>query len=298
MLKYIFTFFIFCQFHSNIIAQDAIYSLDFISNWNNITHPTDYPPAAHWSRLVGATHNTNVSFWNFGELASQGVEDLAEEGLTAVIEQEINVAITNENAFGIINLPLGFGTVFTFEYISVSADFPYISLMTMLAPSPDWLAEIHNVKFTDDFGNWKNNITISVYATDAGTDNGTTFHSPDSDTNPPENISSLQNILPFSDQIIAQFVFDLSIILNVDDVTFQNSISLYPNPTNGTIFINNLGYETLTKAEIFDITGKNIMKFNNFYNQKSININSFKTGLYFLKIYSNSGSIVKKIIKK
>jgi len=298
MLRYIFIFFIFYQFQSNIIAQDAIYSLDFISNWNNITHPTDYPAAAHWSRLVGATHNTNVSFWNFGELASQGVEDLAEEGLTAVIEQEINVAITNENAFGIINLPLGLGTVFTFESISVSADFPYISLMTMLAPSPDWLAEIHNVKLTDDLGNWKYTITINVYATDAGTDNGTTFISPDSDTNPPENISSLQNILPFSDQIIAQFVFDLSQILNADDVTLQNSISLYPNPTNGTVFINNLGNETLIKAEIFDITGKKIMKFNNFYNQKSININSFKTGLYFLKIYSNSGSIVKKIIKK
>ena len=169
--------------------------------------------------------------------------------------------------------------------------------MTMLAPSPDWLAEIHSVKLTDDLGNWKNNITISVYVTDAGTDNGTTFMSIDSDTNPPENIRSLQNTFPFSDQIIATFVFDLSQILNVDDATLQNSISLYPNPTNGTVFINNIGNETLTKADIFDITGKKIMSFDNFYNLKSIDINSFKTGLYFLKIYSNSGSTVKKIIK-
>jgi hypothetical protein len=298
MFRYIFIFFIFCLSPSNFSAQNAIYSLDFVSNWNNITHPTDYPAAAHWSRLVGATHNTNVSFWNFGELASQGVEDVAEDGLTAAIEQEINVAIGNGNAFEIINLPLGFGNVFTFESISVSTDFPYISLMTMLAPSPDWLAEIHNVKLTDDFGNWKDTITINVYATDAGTDNGITYMSPDSDTNPPENISSLQNILPFSDKIIASFVFELNIILNIDDVTLQNSISLYPNPTNGTVFINNLGNETLTKAEIFDITGKKIMSFDNFYDQKNIYLNSFQNGLYFLKLYSNSGSTVKKIIKK
>lgn len=300
MLRYIFNFLIFCLFTSNIVAQDALYILSFTSNWNSSTHPTNYPAAAHWSTLVGTTHNANVSFWDFGELASQGVEDVAELGDRTNITLEVNTSITNGNAYELIELPLGFGDLFLFDDdpLRIDANFPYISLMTMLAPSPDWLAEIHNVKLTDDLGNWKNNITIGVYATDTGTDNGATYTSTDSDTNPPDLISSLENTLPFSDQIIATFTFSLSQILNIDNAELQNAISLYPNPTTGNIFINNLGNKILTKAEIFDITGKKIMRFDNFDNLKSINLNSFQNGLYFLKIYSESGSIVKKIIKK
>ncbi len=71
---------VFVLVSSVFYGQDAVYSLDFISNWSATTHPIDYPSAAHWSSLVGATHNSNVSFWKIGELASEGVEKVAEDG--------------------------------------------------------------------------------------------------------------------------------------------------------------------------------------------------------------------------
>lgn len=298
MVRFFLSLFIFILYNSFIIAQDAVYSLDFISNWNERTHPTDYPGAAHWSSLIGTTHNVNISFWDFGQLASQGVEDVAEDGVTINIKDEFNIEITNGNAYEVIELPLGFGDLFTFEGIEVDKDFPYISLMTMLAPSPDWLAEIHNVKLTDDFGNWKTLISIPVYATDAGTDDGPTYIYPDTDTNPPENISSLEDVLPFSNQIIATFVFDLTQILSVDKTKLQNSISIHPNPSHGEININNLGSSILENIEIYDITGKKVMEFNNVTNQKTISFNALKSGMYFLKINSDKGSIIKKIIIK
>jgi len=296
MFRFVLSFSIFILFNNFVIAQDAVYSLDFISNWNSTTHPTNYPSAAHWSSLVGTTHNNNISFWDFGQLASQGVEEVAENGDATFIMQEVNASITNGNAYEFISLPLGFGQVFSFESINVDIDFPYISLMTMLAPSPDWLGEIHSVKLTDDQGNWKSSITIEVYATDTGTDNGTTYISTDSDTDPPENISSLQNTFPFSDQIIATFVLTLSQVLSVENVELQHTISMYPNPCQGKIFISNSGNSIIKSAEIYAITGKKVRVFNNISNQKTLNVNSLKNGIYFLKLNSDQGSITKKII--
>lgn len=298
MSRFLNSFLIFVLFNSFVFAQDAIYSLDFISNWTSGQHPTDYPAAAHWSTLVGTTHNNSVSFWNFGQLASPGVKDVAELGVRTNIVSEINTSITNGNAYQLLEFPLGFGTIFPFEAINVDANFPYISLMSMVAPSPDWLAEIHNVKLTDGSGNWLPTLTVNVYATDAGTDSGTTYMSTDLATTPPLPISSLQNVLPFSDKIVATFSFVLDQILSVGDAELQNSISIYPNPSKGEIFINNSGNSILENAEIFDVTGKKLKKYYNLSNEKNIRFNTLESGLYFLKVNSNKGSTVKKLIIK
>lgn len=296
MFRFYLSLITFILFSGFCIAQDAIYTLDFNSNWTSSNHPTDYPSAAHWSSLIGTTHNNSVSFWVIGQLASQGVEDVAEDGLTANLTQEINNAISNGDAYEVIELPLGFGMNFSFETINVDANFPYISLMTMVAPSPDWLAQINSIKLTDASGNWLSNITINVYATDSGTDDGTTYIFPNTDTNPPEPISSLENTLPFSNKIVASFVFALDQVLAVNDVELQKSITIYPNPSNGEIFINNSKNSNIETVEIFDVTGKKLKKFHDITNNKAIRFNSLKSGLYFVKINYGSRSIIKKLI--
>ena len=287
---------VFVFLTSAFYAQDAVYSLDFVSNWSASTHPTDYPPAAHWSSLVGATHNSNVSFWKLGELASEGVKNVAELGQSAVFFQEVNQAISNENAYNTIDLTLGFGDVFEFETINVDIDFPYISLMTMIAPSPDWLAEISGIKLTDSSGNWKTSITVDVHATDAGTDSGLTYVSADEVTDPVVNIYSLENTAPFSSPKIATFVFTLSQVLSVSSNELESSVSVYPNPSNGTIFIKNLGNIVLQNAEVYDSNGKRLKIYKDFTNQKDIELNSLASGLYFVKLNSDKGSITKKLV--
>lgn len=298
MSRFLNSFLIFVLFNSFVFAQDAVYSLDFISNWTSSQHPTDYPTAAHWSTLVGTTHNNSVSFWGFGQFASPGVKDVAELGVRTNIVSEINTSITNGNAYQLLEFPLGLGTLFSFEGINIDANFPYISLMSMVAPSPDWLAEIHNVKLTDGSGNWLPTLTVNVYATDAGTDSGATYMSADLATIPPQPISSLQNVLPFSDKIVVTFSFVLDQILSVGDAELQNSISIYPNPSKGEIFINNSGNSILENAEIFDVTGKKLKKYYNLSNEKNIRFNTLESGLSFLKVNSNKGSTVKKLIIK
>jgi hypothetical protein len=45
--------------------------------------------------LIGATHNANVSFWAPDELASPGIERMAEMGGTTVLRNEFTVAGAN-----------------------------------------------------------------------------------------------------------------------------------------------------------------------------------------------------------
>ncbi len=280
-------------------AQDAIYKIEFVSNWSSTSHPNDYPTgSAHWSSLIGTTHNNASVFIGTGILATDGVEEVAESGGTTKITQEINNLITAGAAYEIINgsgLSTGPGTI-TINDVNVDADFPNISLLTMIAPSPDWIAMRPNLKLTGASDNWLPTISIDVYATDAGTDNGVTYTSENANTNPRVPISSLQNIAPFSDQIIGTFTFTLEQVLAVSEDVFEQPISLYPNPTKGTIIIKNLGTIILESAEVYAANGKKLQVINNLNKQHNLELNHLPSGLYFLKLNSDKGSITKKII--
>ncbi len=282
-------------------AQDAVYKIEFISNWSSTTHPTDYPTgSAHWSPLIGTTHKNASAFLQLGLLASDGVEQVAETGGTTIITQEINLLIAAGLAFEVINgsgLASGLGTI-TVNDVGVDANFPHITLITMIAPSPDWVAQINNLKLTDTDNNWLPTISMDVYATDVGTDNGTTYTSANADTNPAEIISSLQNTLPFSDQIVGTFVFTLQEVLSIEDNLFQNSISIYPNPTNGKVYLNSNKEFDISRVEIFDLNGRNLRSYQELDGRDFLVLHDIKSGVYLLRMYSDNAVSTKKIIIK
>ena len=301
MKKFYLLLSIFLIFTTLSRAQGAVYKIEFISNWSSATHPTNYPAgSAHWSPLIGTTHKDAAPLLQLGMTATNGIEQVAETGATSIITQEINTLIATGNAYQVINgsgLGSGTGTI-TINDVGVDIDFQYITLITMIAPSPDWVTQVNNLKLTDAGNNWLSSISVDVYATDAGTDSGTTYTSSNADTNPRENISSLENTLPFSDQIVGTFVFTLQQVLSVDDSLLQKSISIYPNPNEGQIQINNSGNQILKSAEIFAINGKKVKIFNQLSSEDRLEFQSLKSGLYFLKLNSDKGSIIQKLIIK
>jgi len=66
-----------------LLAAEATYQVTFEDLWTRAEHPLNYPRGAHFSPVVGAVHNENISFWSPGELASVGVERVAEVGATS-----------------------------------------------------------------------------------------------------------------------------------------------------------------------------------------------------------------------
>jgi len=73
----------------------------------------------------------------------------------------------------------------------------------------------------------------------------------------------------------------------------NQEINIYPNPTQGRLFISTS--EKITSISITNIIGKEVFSQINF-NDNSIDLNSFKNGVYFISINTNKGVVTKKII--
>lgn len=181
------------------------YRLDFNYTWSGTTHPTNFPSNAHFSPLIGTTHNENISFWKLGDLASSGMESMAESGSTALLLSEITSLV------GIDYTILGSSmsdspNSYSLEF-EINEAAPYVSIVSMVAPSPDWFVGVSGLKLTKDDGTWETNKTIDLQVYDAGTDDGVGFTSADADSNPKKNITRLT-----SDAADTDFVDGMPII--------------------------------------------------------------------------------------
>lgn len=92
------------------------------------------------------------------------------------------------------------------------------------------------------------------------------------------------------------FVDDISVIADtadkIDEYDLMNQIRVVPNPADNAIKITGeLGNEY--SLSIFDITG-NLLAFN--FNNKTIDTKAISNGIYFLKIVSNSYTVIKKVV--
>lgn len=167
------------------------YTVVFNATWSSSTHPTDFPSNPHFSGLIGGTHNENVSFWTTGETASSGIENMAELGSKTDLNSEVTSAISAGTADSVLS---GDGISVSPDSVSlqfeISSDHTKVTLVSMIAPSPDWFVGISGEDLCDD-GSWVDTKAFDLYAYDAGTDSGSTYTSADSDTDPKENITRL-----------------------------------------------------------------------------------------------------------
>lgn len=172
-------------------AATAEYRVTFEASWSRETHPNMFPANPHFSGLIGATHQQEVRFWQEGSLASDGIESMAERGAKTPLDQEINQAITDgraENLLsggGISRSPGSVSLDFT-----ASVDHPFVTLVSMLAPSPDWFVGVSALSLLQD-GDWASELVVELHPYDAGTDSGTSYASRDRDTAPPIPISRI-----------------------------------------------------------------------------------------------------------
>ena len=169
----------------------ATYHVTFQATWNAGSHPVDFPTSAHFSPLVGGTHSARATFWRDGVLATTGIKDMAERGLTTTLSQEINAAVaagTAEHVFtgGGIGTSPGVATA-DFE---ISQTHPLVTLVSMIAPSPDWFVGVSALALFEG-GQWIGERRVDLVPWDAGTDSGATFTSPDLVTVPPVPIAPI-----------------------------------------------------------------------------------------------------------
>ena len=161
-------------------AESQAYSIDLDVVWSAASHPETLPPGAHVSPFIAVVHKTPGSIIERNTRATPGLEDVAETGATNVFVSELDALIASgevkEYAVGTrIDAP-GLDTV-SFE---ASQEFSHLTLVSMIAPSPDWLLAVIDFPLFNA-QQWAGASDLSFQYLDAGTDDGASFTSANRD---------------------------------------------------------------------------------------------------------------------
>lgn len=96
------------------------------------------------------------------------------------------------------------------------------------------------------------------------------------------------------------FVLTIDELLGTKDQELDTSISIHPNPADHLVTITNHSNNQLHHGMVYDISGKIVLDVNlrRMDKEKVIDVSSFSSGMYFIKIISSKSSVVKQIIIK
>jgi hypothetical protein len=173
----------------NAMANGVEYTIVLKSSWTAARFPLEYPEAGtftgpHFSGLIGASHNPSYSIFAVGSRPTPGLEKLSEEGKHTPLDGEIRAAIEAGGAAALVESgPLrDFGDSLV-ATVRVDADHPLVSLVAMIAPSPDWFTGVSNVNLREN-GEWVASRTLDLLAYDSGGDDGATYKAADQDNDP------------------------------------------------------------------------------------------------------------------
>ncbi len=246
----------------------ATYEVTFASTWSAATHPQGFPSNPHFSGLIGGTHDSTVTFWATGETASLGIKNMAELGTKSALRGEVEAAIQQGSAEAVLDgsfIGRSPGVVrLTFD---LSETYPLVTLVSMLAPSPDWFVGVGGLSLLEQ-GQWIDTLTVELFVYDAGTDSGTSYTASNQVTNPPEPIAKIETA-PFllNDQVpaVGTFTFvrqDVSTAAEDDlpDLPETHVLShAFPNPfTPQTAFTLTVRQSQTVRIVLYDLTGRRV----------------------------------------
>lgn len=80
-------------FGISIPLNAATYNVTLSGLWDDSHVQNSLPGGAHFTTLIGATHQPGQPLWSPGTLASEGIENVAETGDISALETEIDAAI-------------------------------------------------------------------------------------------------------------------------------------------------------------------------------------------------------------
>lgn len=174
---------------ASAMSDGVEYTIVLKSTWTAERFPFEYPEAGtftgpHFSGLIGASHSRSYSIFAVGSRPTPGLEKLSEEGKPAPLDGEIRTAIGAGTAASLVTSgPLRNFKDSLVATVRVDADHPLVSVVAMIAPSPDWFAGVSNVNLLEN-GEWVASRTLDLWAYDSGGDDGATYKAADQDNNP------------------------------------------------------------------------------------------------------------------
>lgn len=172
-----------------VASETATYRITFTANWTASTHPADFPSNPHFSGLIGMSHNAQTVLYKSGENATTGIKNMAETGSKTPLSSEIEAMVQNKSALELISGGgVSSGTASSSVEFKVSKTHSLVSMVSMIAPSPDWFVGISGVNLLEN-DQWVTSKEVAAGSYDAGTDSGSTFASANLATSPVAPVS-------------------------------------------------------------------------------------------------------------
>ena len=207
-------------------APAATYEVTFQGNWTLESTPGGVVSNAHFTTLIGALHNDDVTFWQSGGRATRGVEQVAETGITSRFRSELEAS---PHAVAIISESVTFGGTGSATFpIDVTRDHPLVTLLSMIGPSPDWFVGINGRSLLDTSDQWEPLVEIDLFPYDAGTEEGDEFTLDNLATDPQGVITRIAGTGKFSNEPMARLTF----VLTATEARPTVSLSASPNPVD------------------------------------------------------------------
>ena len=147
------------------------------------------------SPMLAASHSPRQSVLVIRSYASPGVELIAEQGDNSLLRRDLlRLRGKGVRTVSTARRPTLLGKTTTLR-VKVDCEYSYISALSMIAPSPDWIVAVPNFNTVKN-GRFIKADSGNLFAYDSGTDDGREFTPPDNlkldlPTKPQQNIVRL-----------------------------------------------------------------------------------------------------------
>ena len=202
-------------------ASEAKYRVKFVGTWTGACHPDYYFGSAHWSPLTGVSHDHTYEVWNACmKNVSLGVALVSQRGSRTVIEAEYRAQ--GDSVKDIIRGNLIRGGGMATDEFSVDCSHPYVTVLTMLAPSLDRMIGVAGLKLCDG-DTWRSSVKVCAELFSTATKS--------------ERVDT-RNSIQFSNCSFGYFEFNLTEGGNVKDQPDAKSCTCQPKGILNCLFYN------------------------------------------------------------
>ena len=153
---------------------------------------------------------------------------MAETGATSTLRSEISaLAATGVIGQSLLGSPMRVSPGRITMMFETSSEHPLLTVVTMIAPSPDWFVGTQSLSLRDADG-WIDRIEYDLWPYDSGTDSGATYTSPNLDTVPAEPIRRIADEFPFTGTpALGTFTIELVDVSCTADFDSDGSLSIF-----------------------------------------------------------------------
>ena len=168
------------------VIHDVTNNILYVSNISGDTSTKDGDGFISKITLNGTIE---ILKWVEGLNAPKGLAISQEKLYVSDIDQVVKIDINTGTVEKTYNAP---GAIFLNDVAADTNGNVYVSVTSMIAPSPDWFVGVSSLDLCQN-GSWADEQEVTLYGYDAGTDSGITYTSSNEVTNPPDVIKKIMN---------------------------------------------------------------------------------------------------------